>query len=180
MTKDKYILLLLVSTIVLGCSTPAVTDSQMPETETQPTSLEAQIDRELPQLLPVSATTILGNETIELEVTQTPQQQALGLMFRDRDSLPDNRGMLFSFDPAREVNFWMFNVKIPLDMVFLYEGEVVSVLTEVPVCAEMPCPTYGPDTLVDRVIELRGGRAQELGIAVGDRVEINFLEDAES
>jgi len=171
---------LIVSTMVLGCSTPAVTDSQVPESEMQPQTLEAQLSQEQPQLLPVSATTTLGGETIELEVTQTAQQQALGLMFRDRDSLPDDRGMLFSFDPAREVNFWMLNVKIPLDMIFLYEGEVVSVLTEVPPCTEVPCPTYGPDGLVDRVIELRGGRAQELGIAVGDRVEISFFEDVES
>lgn len=176
----KISLMLIVSTIVLGCSTLGTTDSQVPESATPPTTLEAQLSQEEPQFLPVSATTTLGGEMIELEVTQTPQQQALGLMFRDRDSLPDNRGMLFSFDPAREVNFWMLNVKVPLDMVFLHEGEVVSVLTEVPICAETPCPTYGPDTLVDGVIELRGGRAQELGIAVGDRVEITFFEETES
>ncbi|MEC4805190.1 MAG: DUF192 domain-containing protein [Jaaginema sp. PMC 1079.18] len=170
-------LLLIVSTIVVGCSTPAVTDSQVPETKGQPLSLEEQLAQEKPQLLPVTATTQLGGENIELEVTQTPEQQALGLMFRDRDSLPDDLGMLFSFDPARKVNFWMYNVKIPLDMVFLYQGEVVEVLSNVPPCEAMPCDTYGPEALVDRVIELRGGLAIELGIAVGDRVEIGFLNE---
>ena len=40
-----------------------------------------------------------------------------------------------------------------------------------------PCPTYGPDNqLIDHVIELRAGRAAELGLAVGDTVEIIPLE----
>jgi uncharacterized membrane protein (UPF0127 family) len=42
----------------------------------------------------------------------------------------------------------------------------------VPPCTAVPCPTYGPNTAVDQVIELRGGRAAELGIRVGDRLQI--------
>ena len=34
------------------------------------------------------------------------------------------------------------------------------------------CPTYEPDTPVDGVIELRGGRTMELGLRVGDRINI--------
>ncbi|MDY7014675.1 MAG: DUF192 domain-containing protein, partial [Cyanobacteriota bacterium] len=116
---------------------------------------------------------ILGGETIELEVTQTPQQQALGLMFRDR--LPDNRGMLFVFEPAQPVGFWMKNVKIPLDMIFLRDG-IVRAIASVPPCTSDPCPTYGPEEPIDQVIELRGGRAAELGLKEGDRAIVNFLE----
>ncbi|NEP45146.1 MAG: DUF192 domain-containing protein, partial [Okeania sp. SIO2H7] len=36
--------------------------------------------------------------------------------------------------------------------------------------------TYGPDVPVDTVIELRAGRAAELGLEAGDRREIRFLE----
>jgi uncharacterized membrane protein (UPF0127 family) len=168
---------LALGTTVLGCSTPAVTDTQVPPVEVQPLSLEQQLAQQQPQFLAAIATTTLGGETVELEVTQTPQEQALGLMFRDRESLPDNRGMLFSFTPARQVNFWMLNVKIPLDMVFLHEGEIVAILDSVPICEEMPCPTYGPDALVDQVIELRGGRARELGLQNGDRVAIEFRDE---
>lgn len=51
------------------------------------------------QLLPITATAEMNGETFELEVTQTPQEKSLGLMFRS--ALPDNRGMLFSFDPPQ-------------------------------------------------------------------------------
>jgi Uncharacterized ACR, COG1430 len=43
------------------------------------------------QILPISATAKLGNQTFELEVAKTRSQQALGLMYRT--FLPSTRGM---------------------------------------------------------------------------------------
>ncbi|WP_322111946.1 DUF192 domain-containing protein [Aerosakkonema funiforme] len=164
--------------LVMGCSplgpaTSAAQQSVVTEQVTsQPTdSKESQTD--LSQMLPVSATAKMGEEVIELEVTRTPEQQAMGLMYRT--ALPDNRGMLFEFQPAQTVSFWMKNVKIPLDMVFLREGVIKAIALNVPPCTSTPCPTYGPNTLIDRVIELRGGRAAELKLKVGQRVEVRFL-----
>ena len=37
-----------------------------------------------------------------------------------RDSIGENSGMIFIFDYPQKVNFWMKNVKIPLDMLFVY------------------------------------------------------------
>jgi hypothetical protein len=128
------------------------------------------------QVLPVTAETMLGGQTIGLEVAQTPQQQAIGLMYRE--TLPDDRGMLFPFVPPRPASFWMKNVLISLDMVFVYDGEIIAIARNVPPCETDPCPTYGPGLqLVDAVIELRGGRADELGLQVGDRVDIQPRED---
>jgi uncharacterized membrane protein (UPF0127 family) len=125
------------------------------------------------QVLPISARVRIADRQIELEVAKTPEQQAMGLMYRT--SLPDDRGMLFEFKPARWVNFWMKNCKISLDMIFLREGVVTAIEAAAPPCNADPCPTYGPDTMVDRVIELRSGRAAELGVKVGDRIEIDFF-----
>jgi len=46
---------------------------------------------------------------------------------------------------------------------------------EVPPCDRDPCPTYGPDDPVDAVLELRGGRAEQLGLELGDSVEVEEL-----
>ena len=130
------------------------------------------------QVLPITAEVVLGDTLIGLEVASTPQEQALGLMHRP--DLPDDRGMLFPFAPPRPVSFWMRNVLIPLDMVFVQDGEIVGLAENVPPCAADPCPTYGPGRqLVSYVIELRGGRATELGLAIGDAVEIQWLPTAE-
>lgn len=125
------------------------------------------------QSLPVSAQAQIFNQTIDLEVAQTPQQQALGLMHRR--ALPDDRGMLFPFSPPQLVSFWMRNVPVPLDMLFLRDGKVVEIAVNVPPCTTASCPVYGPDTPVNQVIELRGGRAAELGIQVGDSLSIRLL-----
>jgi uncharacterized protein len=100
----------------------------------------------------------------------------MGLMFRP--ALPDDRGMLFPMNPPRQVQFWMRNVPVALDMVFLYEGKVKRITTAPP-CPDdqMRCPTYGPITLVDQVLELRAGRAEELNLKVGDRITIQFTTE---
>lgn len=131
------------------------------------------------QILPVSAEVELeSGQVIDLEVAETPQQQALGLMHRT--SLPDDRGMLFSFEPPRPVSFWMRNVVIHLDMIFVRDGVVVGIAANVPPCTANPCPTYGPAGVdVDAVIELRGERATELGITVGSQLQIRSLAATE-
>ncbi len=126
------------------------------------------------QVLPISATIDIRGNRIELEVAETPDQRATGFMFRAQ--IPDNRGMLFPFAPPRPVQFWMRNVQLPLDMVFLRQGEVVAVAADVPPCTATPCPTYGPSEEIDQVIELRGGRAAEIGLQVGDRIDVEFID----
>jgi uncharacterized membrane protein (UPF0127 family) len=126
------------------------------------------------QQLPISAQVIVAGHTIGLEVARTPQQQALGLMYRT--TLADNRGMLFPFEPPQPVRFWMKNTLIPLDMVFLRDGVVKAIAPNAPPCTTDPCSTYGPGIPVNQVIELRSGRAAELGLKVGQLVKLQFLD----
>jgi uncharacterized protein len=126
------------------------------------------------QMLPIGAKMTVGKEIIELEIAETPQQQAMGLMYRK--SLADNRGMLFPFEEARMTQFWMKNCFIPLDMIFLLDGKIQAIAPNSPPCQKDPCPTYGPSAFVDRVIELRGGRTAELGLKKGDKIAIELLK----
>ncbi|MBE9161322.1 MULTISPECIES: DUF192 domain-containing protein [Microcoleaceae] len=135
-------------------------------TETNFISLFGGMD--MGQLLPISVNTIVGDRPLGLEVAKTPEEQAIGLMFRTE--LPEDRGMLFPIAPARNVRFWMKNVSVELDMVFLREGVVQAIIPNVPPCLSDTCPNYGPDVPVDGVIELKGGRAAQLGLKVGDLI----------
>lgn len=130
------------------------------------------------QSLPITSIAEIRGEIIQLEVAQTPAQQAIGLMFRE--SLADERGMLFPFESERLARFWMKNVPISLDMIFLNSDRIVGIAADVPPCPANPCPVYGPETLVDQVIELRGGRAEELGMKTGDRIVIQPLDSKEN
>jgi uncharacterized membrane protein (UPF0127 family) len=127
-----------------------------------------------PQYLPVSAKAEVGSATILLEVARTPQERARGLMFRP--TLPDDRGMLFPADPSRPIRMWMKNVPVPLDLIFICEGRVVALAEQVPPCVEASCPSYGPfKRAVDQVLELRAGRAAELGLRAGDPIRITDM-----
>lgn len=161
------LLLIVLGILLISCSqqTPAKIPNKI-------ASQTPQSVNNLGQKLPISAIAIIPDGTqIELEVARTPQQQAMGLMYRP--ALPDNRGMLFTFSSPQPASFWMKNVPVPLDMVFLRKGIVQYIEASAPPCEKEPCPTYGPRTLIDQVIELRSGRAAELSLKKGDKVIIN-------
>ena len=83
-------------------------------------------------------------------------------------TLGPNQGMIFPYDPPQEVSFWMKNTLIPLDMVFIRaDGTIARVATARPL-DETPVPAGEP---VAAVLEIHGGRAAELGIRRGDKVE---------
>ena len=164
------------SLLLLSCAaTPPAVSSNPAVSSPAPVSSPSPATTPLAnagQSLPIAAQVVIGDQTIQLEVAKTPEQQAMGLMFRTE--LAPDRGMLFPFNPPRPVSFWMKNVAINLDMVFLRNGTVVDIARQVPPCTTDPCPVYGPakPVEIDQVIELRGGRAAELGLKVGDRLVV--------
>ena len=173
-----YCALLVLCTALVSCSMPDGPDpGELASEETIPETEQMEPDNTLPrqgQILPITATAEMRGEIFELEVAQGSNQQALGLMFRS--ALPDNRGMLFPFGVPRRASFWMKDVPVPLDMVFIRDGQVVAIASEVPPCPALPCPSYGPENaLVDQVLELRSGRAAEIGLEPGDLVVIEAL-----
>lgn len=125
------------------------------------------------QILPITAQGTFANQNINLEVAQTVQQQTIGLMYRD--DLPRDRGMLFPINPPQVISLWMKNVTIPLDMIFLRNGEIQKILVNVPPCLSDSCPNYWSNVEVDQVIELKGGRAAELNVKVGDKIPISII-----
>lgn len=165
--------------LLMGCASAAtdVAPVSHPPVSSSPI---VQATAPLAQSLPISAIGVANGQQVRLEVAQTPQQQAIGLM--GRTSLADDRGMIFPFNPPRPVQFWMKNTLISLDMIFLRKGVIKAIATNVPPCQADPCPTYGPGTeTIDQVVEVRGGRSKELNLKVGDRfliqpVKVNQLK----
>ncbi|CAN5182497.1 hypothetical protein BH10PSE12_BH10PSE12_20980 [soil metagenome] len=102
----------------------------------------------------------------DVEVALTPEQQAKGLMFRK--TLAADAGMVFPMAPPRIASFWMKDTFIPLDMLFVRtDGTVAFVAANVQPYSRIPVSAGIP---VAGVVELRGGRAAELGIDEGARI----------
>ncbi len=114
-----------------------------------------------------------GERQISVEVTDTPEDMAVGLMFRT--SLPDDSGMLFPSPAPRESTMWMRNTYIPLDMVFIRADGVIhriEAMTEP--LSEMIIASKG-DVLA--VLELAGGAAARFGLKPGDRVRHRIFQN---
>jgi uncharacterized membrane protein (UPF0127 family) len=115
---------------------------------------------------PMEVVTARGSFHFKVEVADTDATRERGLMFRR--SLAADRGMLFDFKMAQSVAFWMKNTLIPLDMLFVApDGHIISIAREAAPLSETPIPSGG-DIL--GVVELRGGRAAEIGAEPGDVV----------
>lgn len=127
-----------------------------------------------PQILEVEATTTINGTTIELEVVDTPEELSRGLKFRRE--LPQNRGMLFDLGKRhKDVPFWMYQVRIPLDIIYLDNGVITHIAANSPPCnAPKPqnCPIYKAPSAT-HVIELNAGKAAELNLQVGEKIRID-------
>ena len=115
----------------------------------------------------------LGGKTFSVEIADTREKQALGLMFRD--SMPADAGMIFLFPNEAPRSFWMKNCRIPLDiMYFDKDMKMVSISANTPPCRVERCPNYPSTGPAMYVLELNAGVASELGVGPGDLLTIEL------
>lgn len=111
-----------------------------------------------------------GNRVLNfrVEAARSSAEQEHGLMFRAQ--MGANEGMIFPFDPPRaSVAFWMKNTVIPLDIVFIgRDGRILNIAANATPYSLVPIPSAGATA---GVLEINGGRAAQLGIVPGDKVE---------
>lgn len=109
----------------------------------------------------------IGSKPYEVKIAQTDEEKEKGL--QGVNELPENEGMLFIFDEAEDVSFWMKDTSIPLDIVFIDdELNVISVYQGIPESEE-----FITEKNVTFVLEVN----QNSGINIGD--ELEFSPDKE-
>jgi uncharacterized membrane protein (UPF0127 family) len=115
----------------------------------------------------------LKGEKFTVEIADTSDKQQLGLMFRD--SMPRGHGMLFIFPAEAKRSFWMKNTRIPLDILYFDESlRLVSAAKGAKPCRTARCPGYPSAAPAKYVLELNAGLADEIGLEVGDEMEIRL------
>jgi len=107
-----------------------------------------------------------GAHKFDVDIAATPEQQETGLMFRQ--ALQPDEGMIFPYDPPASVAFWMKNTLIPLDIIFIRADGSIARITTAKALDLTPVPSGEP---IGAVLEIRGGRAAELGISEGDKAD---------
>lgn len=111
-----------------------------------------------------------NGKKIVAEAMQTESDMLRGMMFRD--SLAEDRGMLFTHGKEAKYPYWMYNVRIPLDIIWMDRGRhVVEISANTPPCpskSASACPTFGGHFNAQYVLELNGGSAAKNSVKLGD------------
>jgi uncharacterized membrane protein (UPF0127 family) len=106
-----------------------------------------------------------GIHNIQAQLAKTPDQRAVGLMFRK--SMPNNEGMLFVFEEPAKQCFWMKNTLLPLSAAFIADnGTVVNIEEMKPQTLDSHCS----QTSVRYVLEMNQGWFAKRGIKPGSRL----------
>ena len=111
-----------------------------------------------------------GSVIVSVEVADTPEERAAGLM--NRASLAPDAGMAFLWPETTTGSFWMKDTLIPLSIAFWDKGgRIVSIIDMEP-CRADPCRSYDPGTGYAGAVEVNHGFFAEHGVELGDRVEL--------
>jgi len=119
------------------------------------------------RVIPLKVTSKGKAHGFAVELADSPQEQSRGLMFRTE--LGPDEGMLFLSHPAGVRSFWMKNTPLSLDIIFIgTDGRILNIAAET---QPYSLQSLYSDGIAGAVLELPGGRAAELGIGPGDKVE---------
>ena len=117
----------------------------------------------------------INDSEFDVEVADTILERRQGLS--GREELGENEGMLFVFTRTAIHRFWMKDMLMPVDIVWIQGGEVIDFDKDVypePGVAAQNLTIYKPPTLADLVLEIPAGTVEKTGIEVGDSVSIRL------
>ena len=123
---------------------------------------------------PYKPNALVKNHFFKLEIAKTDQQKTTGLA--KYNTIPQGFGMLFPFGKPGMYAFWMKNMKFPIDIIFIRDGKIVRIFSNVPPpkFPDSPLPIYKTDSLTDTVLEINAGLSEKYGFKNGDSVKIDL------
>lgn len=114
----------------------------------------------------------IRNSDIFVVIADTDVKRTQGLSGWTK--LGEDEGMLFIFPVPNIYPFWMKEMKIPLDFIWIDENKVVDVTQNVPPPkAEdkvSALPLYYPRSSINKVLEVNAGFIKKRKIQIGDTV----------
>jgi uncharacterized membrane protein (UPF0127 family) len=114
-----------------------------------------------------------GSVLVNVEIADTQEKRTLGLS--NRRNLGDYNGMLFVFDNPTSTSFWMKDMYIDLDILFIdSKGFVIDIYENVQPC-ETTCNGFSSRTgNFKYVLEVNSGFVNLNKVKIGDSISINL------
>lgn len=114
----------------------------------------------------------LGNELLECEIADTCEKRGKGLM--GRTSLEEGKGMLFVYDRAQRLTFWMKETLIPLSIGFFDEQKTLIKILDMDPPIGDSLVKYRSTAPARYALEVPQGWFERHRIQVGEK--FSFLE----
>ena len=119
-------------------------------------------------------TLYIGNAKIFVNFANTDEERQKGLS--GRDNLAEKEGLLFVFDKDSNPGFWMKDMLIPIDIIWINDGKIIQIDKNVP---PPPLGTsltdlaiYRASIGIDYVLEVNSGFSEKNGLKVGDNISL--------
>lgn len=113
---------------------------------------------------------------VNVEIADTNAERMQGLS--GRKYLGDYEGMLFIMDTTGGSSFWMKDMYIPLDILFIDEkGFIVDIREDMQPCEPGYCPNITSSDVYKYALEVNAGFCKENRVGVGNTVLFNISSD---
>ena len=113
---------------------------------------------------------------VNVEIAKTDIERKNGLS--NRQYLGDYDGMWFIFDEDVKNSFWMKDMLIPLDIIFVdSSGFIVDIKDNNASCTDSYCPNITSSTSYRYVLEVNGNFCEENGVEVGHSITAHISSD---
>lgn len=109
----------------------------------------------------------IQNHSFRAQVVETESEKQKGL--GGQKAICSDCGMLFFFDKPGKYSFWMKDMLFAIDILWIMDGKIIFIEKNV-----LPSfsGTMRPAENVNRVLEIKAGTVDSLGISLGDSVLI--------
>jgi hypothetical protein len=112
----------------------------------------------------------INNKKIFVEIADSQEERAQGLMFREK--LCNDCGMLFIFEQEDIQSFWMKNTLIPLDIIFINKDLTILDIFSAQPCTKDPCQSYTSEQKALYVLETNKGTFNRS--IIGEKIKLSL------
>lgn len=116
---------------------------------------------------------VLKDDHLQVYVAKTLKDMYVGL--GGRENLDGKDGMLFLYDFPDKHGIVMRDMLFSIDVVWLYDGQVVDIAPALPLepeASEFDLTVYRPRTEATMVLELPAGWSAKHDLKIGDRISL--------
>ncbi|MFH1186769.1 MAG: DUF192 domain-containing protein [Candidatus Levyibacteriota bacterium] len=116
-------------------------------------------------------TATIEKQVFNVTVAKSAKEKEIGLS--GKKNLPENQGMLFTFDKEGYYGFWMKNMLFPIDIIYIKKGKIITIFENVkpPKDTKGQLLVYQPSQPADTILEINAGLVKKYKIKVGNEVK---------